>query len=97
VEAGGQSRLGDEQRFGGPADAAAAGDLEEPLDLHQLNAAGLAVTRFVYGQGLRDKFYLWGRGLVLDWVPQGGCQLGRPLPAGSLRERADLPSKWGGV
>ena len=44
VEASGQGRLGDEKRFGGAADAAPAGDLEEALDLHELDAAWLPVT-----------------------------------------------------
>ncbi len=44
VEARRQGRLGDEERFRGPADAAPAGHFEEALDLHQLNSTGLAVT-----------------------------------------------------
>jgi len=53
LQARGQRRLGDEKHLGGAADAAAAGDLEEALDLHELDAARLAVTGFVYGHGRR--------------------------------------------
>jgi hypothetical protein len=58
MEAGGQGGLGDEEGLGGPAHAAPAGYLEESLDLDELDAARLAVTRFVYGHGLSHKFYL---------------------------------------
>ena len=44
LQARGQGRLGDEEGFGGPADAAPPGDLEEALDLHQLDPARLCVT-----------------------------------------------------
>jgi len=44
VKARSQGWLGDEEGFGGAADAAPAGNLEKALDLHQLNSTGLAVT-----------------------------------------------------
>ncbi len=44
VKARRQGWLGDEERLGSAADAPPAGDLEEPLDLHELDAVWLPVT-----------------------------------------------------
>src|SRR5207302_11449095 len=49
LQAGGQGGLGYEEGLGCPADAAAAGHLEEALDLHELDAVGSA--EIVYGHG----------------------------------------------
>ncbi len=61
VEAGGQGRLGDEERLRRPADAAAARHLQESLHLDELERVDLSVTWFVYGHGRGHKFYLWRR------------------------------------
>src|SRR5450759_3562027 len=61
MEACGQRGLGHEEGLGGTADAAPARHLEEALDLDELDATSLAVTRFVYGHGGEPKFYLWVR------------------------------------
>ncbi len=58
VEAGRERRLSDEESLGSAADAAATRDFEEALHLDQLNAAGFAVTWFVYGHGRSHKSYL---------------------------------------
>src|SRR5207245_7338281 len=86
LQAGGEGGLGDEERLGGPADAALAGDLEEALDLHQLDATRLPVTGFFYGHG--------GTLQILSIAIRPSPPLGRitsPIP----RLRRVLPHKWG--
>src|SRR2546421_310450 len=61
MQARGERRLSDEEGFRGPAHAAPARHLEEPLDLDELYAVDLAVTRVVYSHRGGDKFYLWRR------------------------------------
>src|SRR6266699_1339592 len=59
VQPGRQRRLRDEQRLGRTAHAAAARDLQETLDLHQLKAVEPAATGFVDGHGGERRFYLY--------------------------------------